>query len=275
MNINFNRNLVQMYVEDLLSIDVYTSDKSIQRNNRSILEDHVFISQEISDLNEFIQEDAKDYFFNGCVSLLEGINSLFENRFSWATIKLYYAVFYFLRSSLACNKYSIIRVSGNHYYLHLVDDEKVNKLERTNTHQSVIQCYKTIYSNSDPLLSNNIDLDGNDLNSYDWLEEIRNITNYKQTAFLDPDSLNIWDYFSEEEDKNNLLEQIIKDNTFSFCFQYEYAAISIPIERLKATRNDFKVSRYTNLLSEERKNYLKTLPKIDESIKNLLIGIIC
>lgn len=274
MSINFNRNRTQTYIEDLLSIDVYSTDKTVLRNNRQILEDHIFLSQEINDLKLLIKDDAKDYFYDGCISLFEGVSSIFHNKFSWATVKLYYSIFYFLRASLACKNFAIIRASGNHYYLHLVDDKRIDKIGSCNTHQAVINCYKTIYRTTDPLLTNNVDLNGVDYDTYSWLEEIRNITNYKQTAFPDPNCLSIWDSFNENEDRIRLFKNIVNDEHYTYCFQPEFGILSIPIERLKQTINDFKSCSYTSLLTNDRKDYLISLLEVDTEIISVLESII-
>ena len=43
------------------------------------------------------------------LSFSEGIDAVFQKRFSWATIKLYYAVYYLIRATLASKEIAILR----------------------------------------------------------------------------------------------------------------------------------------------------------------------
>lgn len=48
-------------------------------------------------------------FYNGILSFSEGIDAVFQKRFSWATIKLYYAVYYLIRATLSSKEIAILR----------------------------------------------------------------------------------------------------------------------------------------------------------------------
>lgn len=256
MNINFNRNRTQIAIEKILSIDVFNPDKAIQKANQSILENHYLNHQEVQTIGPQIMEDASDYFFNGCISIIEGIEAVFSRRYSWATVKLYYSVFYFLRASLACNKYAIIMVNKLFFRLFIAAGEKVHKIDKKNTHNSVIYCYKSIYDKSDKLLTNNIDLNGTDKNAYDWLEEIRNITNYKQTAFNEPFFSEVWEQYENAEDKVALLKDIVND-ALLYCFQGDLSVLAIPIQRLVETKKDFENNHIIPFKDKRKEDYLK------------------
>jgi hypothetical protein len=54
-----------------------------------------------------LEEDAKDYYFSGLLSFVEALRGPPCGLSSWATVKLYYSVFYTLRAILALNEVAI------------------------------------------------------------------------------------------------------------------------------------------------------------------------
>lgn len=114
-----------------------------------------------------LKEDAKDTYFKGLLSLCEGICSINRKLYSWATVKLYYSVFYFLRSSLAAKDYAVIR-NKSLYLLKVKKGEKPKRKSSNryrNDHLGIINIYRDIFEKSDILESNTVD----GLNPYDWL----------------------------------------------------------------------------------------------------------
>ena len=89
---------------------------------------HKYVEQNMFDLNAKVikglsadmedltskkgQQDAIDFFYSGILSFAEGIDSIFLKRFSWATVKLYYSIYYLIRASMAANGYATLRCKG-------------------------------------------------------------------------------------------------------------------------------------------------------------------
>ena len=135
-------------------------------------------SQQEITLKSALIEDGKDLYYKGLLSLSEAIQSMYHRLFSWATVKAYYSIFYFLRSSLALRGYSLVRNKSIYLLLIKSGISPVKKSSHNyrNDHVSVINIYRDLYSNSDILQSNNID----GINPYEWMMEKRNQINYRQ-----------------------------------------------------------------------------------------------
>lgn len=104
MSISFSRNRAQLFYENLIGA---APEDLI--NMREEFKNHILTTNEAVQLKELLNEDAVDFFYNGILSFSEGIDAVFQKRFSWATIKLYYAVYYLIRATLASKEIAILR----------------------------------------------------------------------------------------------------------------------------------------------------------------------
>lgn len=84
MSISFSRNRAQLFYENLIGA---APEDLI--NMREEFKNHILTTNEAVQLKELLNEDAVDFFYNGILSFSEGIDAVFQKRFSWATIKLY------------------------------------------------------------------------------------------------------------------------------------------------------------------------------------------
>lgn len=265
MSINFNRNRTQREYEAILGIT-----PSELKAKKEEFKNHVLTKAEADLLKVSIKEDALDYFYNAALSFAEGVDSIYQRRYSWATVKLYYSVFYSLRASMASKNVAILVNQG-------ISRLKIKELERpygTNnpkyksTHKGTINHYIDLYSGADILLTNTID----GLNAYEWLEELRDITNYREVCFVDPHCINPWAAFDSALSSGKLTElltQLQGDDHYIFCFQEDYASVAIPIKRLQQTVKDLVSSGLMTKFNNERKEHLENIIKGDERNINL------
>ena len=188
---------------------------SISFNRNRTQENYELCHQDVDVLKPLLRKDALDYFNNAVISFSEGIDSIYLKRFSWATVKLYYSVFYLLRASMACHGFALLR-NYSMYRLKLKAGEKPytkGKKMYNSTHSGTIAHYKDVFSGADKLLTNKID----DIDVYKWLENVREIVNYREVSFRDPDCLDIWLKYKEALDKGELgilLDSIQNDNSY-------------------------------------------------------------
>lgn len=235
MSINFKRNRTQEKYESLIGIS--SVEELVQ--NKQIFKDHVLSREEANQLKISLQQDAMDFFYSAVVSFSEGIDAIFLKRFSWATVKLYYSIFYLLRTSMACSGYALLR-NCSMYRLKLAMGEKpfgTNNKKYNSTHGGTISHYKDVFAGTDILLTNLID----DVDVYQWMENIRDIVNYREVGFEEPECLDIWEKYKEAIEANSLpdlLELLINDSQYIYCFQEEYAVVAIPIKRMQQTITD-------------------------------------
>lgn len=235
MSINFDRNRVQVSFERFVGI----TDPEELKARKNDFKGHCLTSDETQQLQLEIRQDAIDFFYNGALSFAEGIDSIFQKRFSWATVELYYSIYYLIRASLAANGFAMLRC-GSMFRLKIANGEKPygsGNHKYNTTHEGTIKHYKDIFSYSDRLLSNKID----DIDVYEWMMNVREIVNYRSNAFLEPDCLEIWEFFANCVDTFTLVEELkrLEDDNYIRCFQEEFAVVAIPIKRMQQLSDIF------------------------------------
>lgn len=268
MSINFNRNRAQLFYENL--IGAAPEDLA---NKREEFKNHILTENEAVFLKQTLKEDAIDFFYNGVLSFSEGIDAVFQKRFSWATIKLYYSIYYLIRASLASKDIAVLRCKSMFRLVARAGEKPYgtgNKKYNT-THEGTINHYRDIFNMSDRLLSNKID----DYDAYEWMMNIREIVNYRSASFSEPDCLDIWDYFLHCIDEGTLSVALesLENDSYVMCFQEEYAVVAIPIKRMRQTITDMLDSGILQNLSEDRAMFVKTVIGYDERSLSILTDI--
>lgn len=147
-----------------------------------------------------------------------------------------------------------------------------NNKKYNTTHEGTISHYKDLFSTSDKLLTNNIE----NQDAYAWMQNMREIVNYRQVAFKDPGYLPIWDKFfeaSQEGTLNTLLQTLQDDDPYTYCFQEEFAIVGIPVKRLIQTIEDFGNADLLRLITTERKEYTKEIFHYNQRGLNIVSNV--
>lgn len=260
MSISFDRGRFQTSYENLLGIATVNELES----NKVSFKQYNLTQNDTDLLMQELMYDGEDYLFSGMVSLAEAIDGVFLKRFSWATVKLYYSIYYMLRASLAAKGIGILR-NASMYRLKVAIGESpfsTNNKKYNSTHDGTINHYKDLYQTSDILLTNNIE----DVDVYTWMKDIREIINYRSRVILDPEYLSVWEKFNTALDDNSmsiLLSELEADEYIN-CFQEEYAIMAIPIKRAILTLKDFNERGFINEDLKIRMNYIKRIMKYNE-----------
>lgn len=269
MSINFNRNRAQVAFENFVGI---TSSEDLL-NKKDDFKQHCLTNAEVQQLSYEIKQDAIDFFYNGTLSFAEGIDSIFQKRFSWATVKLYYSIYYLIRASLAVKGFAVLRCKSM-YRLKIDVGEKpfntTNKRYNT-THEGTLNHYRDLFGASDRLLSNKID----DLDVYEWMMNAREIVNYRCSSFMEPDCLDIWNLFSEYVDDGTLVSELenIKNDNYVKCFQEEYAVVAIPIKRMQQTILDISSAGLLTTLTHDREEFIRSVLHYDQRSFSILASV--
>lgn len=247
MSINFNKPRTQTFFEDRFNLPEDKEDFI-----------HYELSQDDSlDLKQRLADDAKDFLYNGIISLTESLDAICHQRFSWATVKLYYSVYYLLRSRLAAHGVAIVwcnriyRISAEE-----LQSPVPGKRSQNSTHAGTIMHYEEIFAETDRLLSNMI----GDHTVYQWIKQAREIVNYKNVAFAEPGCLNIWRLFSGlaiSELVATVLD--LQQEEYIKCFQEEYAILGIPLKCLQQTIQEFEIQHMALSFSQARLEHLATI----------------
>src|ERR1035441_9769374 len=81
--------------------DRYISGLFSPGSSKAVVRSRSLTPVEAASLNNGLRADAADYYYSGWVSFLDALHGINRGFYTWATVKLYYTVFYTFRSSLA------------------------------------------------------------------------------------------------------------------------------------------------------------------------------
>lgn len=252
MAIAFERNRFQKKLEELVDPNYVPTVANSTVLTQFEFKARNYVLRNIDEvaLVALLKEDAVDYLYNGIVSFCHALSGLDSRNFSWSAIKLYYSIFYMCRYHLHMNSYGIFRTNKNTYYILVKQNEQLQKFKKNNTHESVKQLYSSKFPNAS-ILSNNVD----DKNALEWMKEVREIINYKAVRFYEPSYLTIFEKFSTHQAILNSINAILSDKVNMFLT--DYAILGIPLGFLSEMKKNG--TNYDNLLSAERKEYLKNI----------------
>jgi hypothetical protein len=261
MNINFDRFRAQLLCESFFSCS--TLEEWEQCDFSALVLD----GPQSTSLTDALKHDAVDLYFKGLLSLFESIQSFNNKRYSWGTIKSYYATFYFLRADLAANNIGLIRNKSIYYLIcepGELPQKKRNNRKYGTDHKATLNYYSDLFSHQDILLSQNI----TGMTAYEWLAEKREQVNYRERSFHDPLAptfLAIIETYVENETLKELLLELISDS-YVLTFQEEFATLGIPLKRALLTRETLKEQAISLSFNDDKISFLKkVIPfKIDE-----------
>lgn len=215
-------------------------------------------------LSESLKQDAKDLYFKGCISLSESIIGYSKKQFSWAIIKGYYSTFYHIKADFALRDFALIRHRCMYYLKADVGAKPVtkgrsgaNRNDYTGDHKSAINYYKDLFSNSDILLSQEID----GLNCYQWIMKKREQVSYQERYFCEPARPSFLAFIDQRINAgefHQFLKEIENDEKYILTFQPDYASIAIPIKRWELTKRSFQGNGIDQILDEGQLNHLNT-----------------
>lgn len=252
MSTSFDRYRAQLRCETILNCQ--TLEQWWQADFKSLQLD----KSQASLLSSELLEDAKDFYFKGTLSFFEALKSVESKLYSWATVKFYYSIYYFLRCTMAINGIALIRQKSL-YYLKAIDGASpVTKgAKKYNTdHSGTINFFIDLLS-SDILLSQSID----NTNAYDWHMNKREQVHYRERQFNEPNHSWFWALIGDEINKGNF-EMLLKDyvlDKYILCFQEEHAILAIPIKRALLTKEKLAAENIVIGLSAEQKSILYNL----------------
>jgi len=257
MSINFNRYRAQLRCESIFNCT------TLEQWNNANFKDLQLDASQAALLSRDLIEDSKDLYYKGLISLFESIKSINSGLLSWATIKIYYSIYYFLRCTLALNGIALIRHKGL-YYLKALELEKPivkkNNKKYNSDHSGTINYYIDLFS-SDILLSQSID----SYNAYEWLMNKREQVNYRERSFNEPSHCDFWNHIASQV-KAGKLDKLIKDYTndnYILCFQEENAILAIPIKRALLTNSSLKAEGIDLALNTNQREHLISLLPIN------------
>ena len=187
------------------------------------------VSLDLSDTNLLrlaLEADASDYLYSGLISLGDAIRSVESGLYTWATVKLYYSVFYICRSMLATQHCALLYLRGSQCSLKCNIGSSPAKLVGT-THKALLSLFAREFP-ANPLLSQQIDSQPPFL----WLMERRESANYKQARFIEP---GVPDHFLQlhQIGLRKAVATYLSDSYMLYAFDPDHAALAFPLLTLQ------------------------------------------
>lgn len=253
MNIHFNRRELQVACETIARNQQGLAADSAEFRFKGALE---VTSSDLTLLKECQLHDTISFYYNSLYSFLQALKSFKAKSYSWATVQFYYSVFYSCKAILGFDNIGIIRKNGLHK-IELKIGEKAKGFKQDNDHKQTIKCYTSSYANSF-ILSNNI----GGQTFFEWIQDAREITNYRQQVFLEPRTLNFWESIVRRIKDGATIDQILdlySSNWALYCFQEDSAIIAGPYRLLSEVFQ--KYENQTEKLSVPEKKEILALAK--------------
>ena len=182
-------------------------------------------------LSNCLREDCTMMLYSATVSLADAIRGLDENFHTWATVKLYYVVFYVARCQLALHNTLLFYITRTPFTLRTKAGDVPAK-KKGQTHEVVLDEFAHLFANS-RFLSQPIDIKS----PLDWLRERREEANYKNPRFVES---NIPSHFKGvlTHGIRKAIHAYLSDNGITYLFDPEHAMLAFPLLLWRDTINE-------------------------------------
>lgn len=254
---NFNRYLCQEFIEAELGC----TDPTQLHLFKEQIANFTLVQDKVPSLNSAIISDACDVFFKSALSFLEALFSLKRGHSSWAIVKLYYSIFYSLRTYLLLGGYAPIKNGkGEIYFIKCEDNSSPIRISTGSIkgdHKTTIKAFSQFYP-SHKLNTNTID----SINIFEWAMQCRELVNYRNSSFIEPD----YGYdaipgtLSDADHINYLIKQYLNDEYYTYCFDREHSLLSTASVLIFEAIQKFRNSNIP-FLTQERQLVFKQLIK--------------
>jgi len=254
---------------------IYINNIIAQKPAQYAIENHALNNTEASALLQRLSNDATSYIYSSIVSLADATLGINKGMFTWATVKLYYASFYAIRSLLASHGVCIfyIQTSPHKSTLFVLDSKpgQLPKKGKGTTHKLVLETFKA--HNIEPyILSQLIDLE----EPLEWLMQKREEANYKIAKFSEPQ---VPKHFEKiiQYSLRRAIKDYLSDTSGLYLFDPDHAILSYPLRLIQIAYDKLLISNSLALTNEEI-IYLRQLfcdkngyplPEIHQMFKNL------
>lgn len=230
------------------------------KKGKSINETAVDSSDMLS-YKQYKDEDIINFYYKALLSFSEGLSAVLRDNYTWATIKLYYSVYFGLRCSLLCRDIVLVRAGNYLYKFKIAAGDKYTRPHGNNDHTATLSTYIELFQRTDFFCSNLIE----EKNAYQWMEDSRNIVNYKDGVFHDPDVNAMWEKVKNDIETVGINNTLTKYNIEKhvYCFSPEYAIFSIPFNRMLTVAQEVK-NETSKQLNDLQKEWIRKI--IDDNL---------
>lgn len=260
MNTNSNR----FRLQELIESELGCSDPENIGSYKTKFERFSITPENKEKFVNALTEDAADIFYKATWTYAEAVSAIARGHQSWAIIKLYYALFYFLRCLIAARGLGVVKCKGI-YTLRVEvgaspvkrDGGKHRGEDVRGDHKTTIAIYEKDFGQSDIFLSNKV----SEQNIFDWMMKAIERINYRDATFSEPN----FDFFeSSVKDDGGVLRWIIaylNDQPPTFMFLESHCSLAAPTFLLSLVRAELRsrLGLHEPLREEQFESLLKLL----------------
>lgn len=224
------------------------ANQILRPNNTSIFNIQLNNTQ-ANGINNSLQSDSIDYFYSGAVSIGDAIQAINNKFYTWATVKLYYSIFYLSRSMLGANGFAILYDGSKPYcWKCSVGETPIKKSGQT--HKVVLDLFV------DKLRSSRLRSDIDSIPAFEWMMARREDANYKTSKFCEP---LVPEHFQKIAATGVRLSIVsyATDPNLLLAFDKDHAILALPIAAMKQAIVELK--NHNINIPEETKIYLASI----------------
>lgn len=197
---------------------------------------HHLTAAEAASLQQALCEDAREYYFSAILSFVEALHGPPQKLYTWATVKLYYSVFYALRSILALHGWCVFYIArpGNKtscFYIKAASSATARDGAQS-THKAVLKCFSDNLQHLGLLAPIGL------VSAPDWLMHLREEANYKNSRFYEPEPPPHFEEVSRRGVRKVVAEYLEPKNDF-LAFDPDHAIIAFPLAALRLAAREF------------------------------------
>lgn len=244
--------------------DTYIASLLPPRANKTVVRNRVLTPLEAASLSNGLRDDAADLYYSGWVSFLDALHGINKGFYTWATVKLYYSVFYTFWASLAQDDVCTFHINSSHYTVLAQTGRMPVSCTDRGTHKTVLRTFQRQNANHS-LVSQQIDLQ----DAVDWLMQKRESANYGQPRFSEPECGSEFDYIAANGLRKTL-NAYVSEPSFLYVFDPDHAMVAYPLRALQLIGTQLTPIAPFGL-AEEEKRFLRAKARDDSGSLPILL----
>lgn len=209
-------------------------------------------STQATGLKRALANDAVDYSYSAVISIGDAVQGIERSLYTWATVKLYYGVFYLARALLAAHGTAIIYDGTKPWSCDAVPGAISTKLAGP-THKAVLSSFATKLP-LNPIISQPI----NSMAALDWLMRRREEANYTCARFCEPNPPEHFRLIVSTGLRRSI-SAYMRDNTYLYAFDPQHAMLALPLEALKQVMKLFAANSLGRQIDAADLRYMASL----------------
>ena len=218
--------------------------------SKTAVRSRVLTQVEAAALSNGLQSDAADFYYSGWVTFLDALHGVEKGFYTWATVKLYYSVFYALRAALAHDDVCAFHVGASSYTVVAQAGSLPLSCTDRGTHGTVLRTFQR-RNPGHALVSQQIDLE----DAVDWLMHKREAANYARGRFSEPECSSELAQVARNGLRKTL-NAYVADTSFSYVFDPDHAMVAYPLRALQLV-GTVLAARGPATLDDDEKQFLK------------------